>query len=262
MAAGRPRIADPKVLYRLASHLYWELKTVDEPKHKTVDEGLSRIWVDRKKRARLFWEARKAAKLTNNELNELVQGVDERIRMGFLPESERETCIRELTKDTEYERRFTELNAARKKSQKLIPIPGEPEIIDALLSAITPDEVREICADAFPSEAEEVKSPLGPLKVIRPNWPISSMGLLPGYLAQYAPQFIEAKRDRRFPKSGRPTSRFKQLWFLSRALAGAVHGISTRTAVNIIGAIRPDEQQDMARLTKRKRAVKVKKRKK
>lgn len=261
MAAGRPRVADPKVLYGLASHLYWELKTVDEPKHKTVDEGLSRIWVDRKKRARLLWKARKAAKLTNKELNELVQGVEERIQMGFLPESERQTCIRELIKDAEFERRFTEVNAAKKESEKLIPIPGEPEIVDALLSAIKPHQIRAICADAFPSEAEEFKSPLGPLKVIRHNWPISSMSLLPGYLAQYAPEFIEAKRDRRFPKSGRPTSRFKQLWFLSRALAGAVHGISTRTAINLIGAIRPDEQQDMARLTKRKRAVKAKRKK-
>lgn len=248
MTAGRPRTADPKVLYGLASHLYWELKTVNEPKHKTVGEGLSRYRVDRKERARLLWQARKDAKLTPEELAELERGVDERIQKGFLPESERETCIRELTKDAEFERRFGGVNGARRESQKLIPIPGNSEIIDSLLNSITRGQVREICAEGFGTGKAGDSH--------EPTWQVSTGSLLPRTLQGHAARVIEALNDSRYPKSGRKTSRLKQLWFLSRALAGAAQGISTRTAINLLGSVRPDEIGDISKLTKRTRRPK------
>jgi hypothetical protein len=58
-------------------------------------------------------------------------------------------------------------------------------------------------------------------------------------LSSHADQFIEAKNNRRFPGSDRPSNRDKQIWFLSRALAGAVHGIAARTAINLVGSKTP-----------------------
>ena len=253
MAAGRPRKFEIGMLYGYAQHFYWDLKTVDEPKRKTVYEGLSRYWVDRKERARLLWKARKDAKLKPEALADLEREADRQIQKGFLPAAERETFIRESIKSIEFDRRFRLVNRAREDSRKLKTIPGEPEIIDALLSATTPDQIREIAADALPPEAEDIKSPIGPLKVMRPNWPISGESRLPSALSQYASEFIEAKNDPRFPKSGRPTSRRKQLWFLSRALAGAAHGLKTRTAINLIGSVRPDEGVMLSKISKRSR---------
>lgn len=252
MTAGRPRQADPGELYGLATHFYWELRNIDQRKRKTALEGLSRAWVDRKNRARLLWEARKAAKLSAEAEAELRNGVERQIHKGFLAEEQRETFIRGLIKDIESQRRFGLVNAAKEQSQKRIPISGEPEIIDDLLSATTPYRIREICADAF-QKPEAIQSPIGPLFVTRPNWPISSASKLPGSLAQYASQFIAARKHPRFPKSDRPTSRKRKLWFLSRALAGAVCGIQTRTAMNLISSVRPDEAGTLSKVSKRTR---------
>ena len=65
--------------------------------------------------------------------------------------------------------------------------------------------------------------------VVASKWPISVTSPLPMYLSQYADEFIAAKKDPRFPRSGRPTSQLKQFWFLSRVLAGALYGIKPRT---------------------------------
>ena len=58
-------------------------------------------------------------------------------------------------------------------------------------------------------------------------WPIPAGSPFPGYLSQYAEQYVEALRDPHFPRcdiSTRPTSQLKQFWFLSRSLAGHFSG--------------------------------------
>jgi hypothetical protein len=132
-------------------------------------------------------------------------------------------------------------------------VPGEPAIIDKLLRAKSPDRVRRLCADAFLPDQVETNEHFGALTYPRPAWPISGESKLPKYLSEYAERFIEARTDPRFPKSGRPSSRLKQLWFLSRALSGAVHGMATRTAINQIGSVRPDEPRKLSKTTKRTR---------
>lgn len=135
-------------------------------------------------------------------------------------------------------------------------VPGEPEIIDKLLSTDSPDRIRRMCARAF-LPPQRLKGEDGQVyEIPRPAWPISGQSLLPTCLSKYAEQFIEARKDPRFPKSGRPTSRLKQLWFLSRALAGAVHGMATRTAINQIGSVRPDEPAKLSRNTRQTRTPK------
>ena len=137
-----------------------------------------------------------------------------------------------------------------------IRVPGEPDIIDSFLRATTAKEITTICEDAF--STRRIKIGLGLEKEVQvPNWPISAGSILPSALSEFAGEFIAAKNDPRFPSSSRPTSRPKQLWFLARALAGAVQGISTRTAINLIGSRRPDQ---MVEYSKGKRRTKNKRR--
>jgi hypothetical protein len=247
MTAGRKRKIETERLYGLAHHLYWELKT--------VQEGFWRIVVDRKKQERLMRESEDTSRLTAESIAELGKGVDRQIQAGWLPASERENRIRELREDIEFHRQFAGANSARELSQKAVPVRGESDIISELLKASAPAQIRKICADAFITP--EVKDEFGEVREVRvPNWPISGSSFLPSSLSQHAADFIEAKNDPRFPKSGRPTSRLKQLWFLSRALAGAVHGLKTRTAINLIGSVRPDETAQLSKLTKRARRPK------
>lgn len=132
-------------------------------------------------------------------------------------------------------------------------IPGEPEIIDKLLKATSPLRIRKLCANAF-GLPHKYKDRYGNvLFVPQPIWPISSESQLPKFLSDHAAQFIEARKDRRFPKSGRPSSRLKQLWFLSQALAGAAQGMATRTAINQLGSVRPDEPDKISKFIKRTR---------
>jgi hypothetical protein len=133
------------------------------------------------------------------------------------------------------------LRNAAEESQKIIRVPGEPDIVASLLKAKTPQEIQELCKDAFGWGPRETL-PGVVRDVMHANWPISVGSPLPMYLTQYAAEFIAARKDPRFPKSTRrPTSRLKQLWFLSRALAGALYGVKTRTAINLVGSKRPEQ---------------------
>jgi len=242
MPAGRPSLVDRRKLLSLAHYFYWELKSLIEPP--------VRIVLDRKNEERLKLEVEKTASLSTEELAELEGDVDSQIQRGWLLQERRQDRIRELKEEIEFHRQFSGRNAARRLSERETKIPGEPEVLHKLLSAATPEEIAEICSDAFVLMNE--KSFAGePVQVSRPNWPISDGSLLPGSLARHATQFLEAKKDKRFPKSERPTTRKKQLWFLSVALAGAVCGVSIRTAINHIGAFMPERNQDSAQLTKK-----------
>ena len=97
-----------------------------------------------------------------------------------------------------------------------------------------------------------------------PAWPIPPGSPFPGYLSQYAEQYAQALRDPRFPRcdvSTRPSSQLKQFWFLSRALAGALFGVSTRTAINLVGSLRPEqafEESRGAKAARRQRRLRAK----
>lgn len=168
--------------------------------------------------------------------------VDEEIRNGHLSEAQREARLRELEIGGLAVTRDWAERIAVEESTKAIRIPGDPDVFEQLMNAETAEVVIEICKDA-------------------PNWPTSSLGFLPFHLEQHAEEFIAAKNDRRFPRSNRPTNRLKQFWFLSRALAGAVFGVKTRTAINLVGSKTPDQIFDESRFGKpARRQRKVKRR--
>jgi len=255
MGAGRPRQVDPGTLYAFAHQFYWDLKT--------IDEGLFRIHRNRKLMAELEREA-EATKLTEEQSRALDECVEDEVRRGITSEGQKEQRLTLLQGDLLADIKFGKLKEASEISSEQKRVPGEPDIIDSLLAAEAPEAVKKICEDAFTTRvlnlAPEVLSNLGIAKEQRvPNWPISAGSTLPMYLSQFAPEFIAAKNDKRFPKSPRPTNRLKQLWFLSRALAGALYGIKTRTAINLIGSRRPDQ---MAEFSKGKRKTKRTRRRK
>ena len=129
-------------------------------------------------------------------------------------------------------------------------------MVETLLAPdTTPEEIRALCQDAFMTRIITVGSETREVEEY-PAWPIAVGSVVPGYLSKYAEEFVAAKRDPRFPRcdvSRRPTNLCKQLWFLARALAGAVLGIKTRTAINLVGSTRPEGIFDYSRQAKPKR---------
>jgi hypothetical protein len=132
---------------------------------------------------------------------------------------------------------------ARERATKEHKFRGEEEVIRSLLALDTShQQIRELCAEAFMTI--DIKDGSETREVEVSAWPITAGSVLPSYLSRYAEEITEAKHDPRFPRCDvklRPTNLWKQLWFLSRALAGAVCGISTRTALNLVGSLRPEE---------------------
>jgi hypothetical protein len=227
MSAGRPKQVDPSVLYSFAHVFYWEWKT--------LAEGAYRWYVDRPQFEKLKSEA-EATRLTAEQRSALSQGLSEEIRKGWLSSDDRDKRLHELKEGLLFDIKFAKHSTAADLSRKPVRVPGEPDIIARLLSATRPEQVVEICGDAFTTFS--IKSEAGEeIEGRAQNWPVAR---LPMYLSEHAVEFIEAKNDPRFPKSTRPSTQLKQFWFLSRALAGAEYGVTTRTAINLVGSMHPD----------------------
>jgi len=219
-------------LFTFAAQFYWDFRKLAEGRHRRI--------FDKKEYERLAGDPERIPpQLSGEDLAFIAEQIDEEIRSGRLDEVERMNRLRADTESRlELIRRVGHIHAAE-DAWKLKRVPGEPDVIAALFDAKTPEQVRLICEDAF------VTVQLGGRKgatVRMCNWPISGGSMLPSYLEKYAAEFLAAKRDPRFPRSTkRPSTRLKQLWFLSRALAGALHGVTTRTAINLVGSMRPEE---------------------
>jgi hypothetical protein len=106
-----------------------------------------------------------------------------------------------------------------------VPLPAEPTTIVGLFNAESVAEMKAVCRRSTWMRKQ-------------PN------SYLARCLPALAPQFLEAKRDRHYPKSDRNSSVAKQFWFVARALAGATYGLSARRAINIIGPGTPEEIYD------------------
>ena len=241
MPAGRPPKTDPGTIHFFAHDFYWAFRR--------LNEGNFRWAQDEEEEKRLVEEIdAQNIKLSNDQIRALVRWVRDEVAEGRLRETDKIERLRQLgVENLSQTRQWLHGNAAE-QARKQIPIPGKPEVVKALLEAQKPGEVQEICKDAFVPRTMEIGGVTR--EVMWPNWPIPIGSMLPTYLSDYATEFIAAKSDKRFPSSGRPTSQLKQLWFLSRALAGAVFGIKFRTAINLVGSIRPEQTFEASRNAK------------
>lgn len=230
MGAGRPRKVDPGSLYSFAHEFYWNFRTLAEGRHRLV--------LDRIKAQKLESE------LKNLDISmEAAKKADEEIEAGQLPASKKQERCRELEHQLVSTHWFW-AEIAREEAVKEVRIPGEPEVIKELLDpATSADRLREICKDAVMTRTIEIEP--GVVKEVEvPAWPIPVGSPFPTYLSEFAEQYLAALHDPRFPRcdvSIRPSSRLKQFWFLSRALAAALFGVSTRTGINLVGSLRPEE---------------------
>lgn len=254
MPAGGPQKADAGTLYSFAHLFYWDFRV--------IVEGFTRRRLDRVKYEHLSREISKIElQLTSEQQAEIKSKADEAIRDGRLKESERLEWIQQREDSWLLAIRQDALQWAGEEATRQLKVPGEPEVITQLLEAETPDQVREICKDAF----AQVNCQIAPgvfKELTLPNWPINVGSVLPSYLSQYASEIIAARKDPRFPRAtDRPTNRLKQLWFLSRALAGALYGVKTRTAINLVGSKRPEEsfeESNAAKPVRRRAKISVK----
>lgn len=242
MPAGRPSKAEAGTLYSFAHQFYWDFRR--------IAEGRLGSELDKELYARLLDEIGEVNDLDEGQKLALARAVGREIKDGNLKREDMHSRLRELrAENLRVTREYFSSQAHELAQKEVNVVPGKPEVIRGLLDATTAEEVRRICGDAFIRKSFELQP--GILKEISmPNWPISVGSVLPMYLSQYAEQLIAAKNDKRFPVSDRPTSQLKQLWFLSRALAGALFGESVRTAINLVGSIRPEESFQESRNAK------------
>ena len=231
MGTRGPKPLDPGTLYAFAHQLYWDFRRLAEGSHR---------WkFDEQEYKRLLNES-EGIQLSEEQRASIAQCVAEEIQAGRLKETEKEERIRTLEQSTlEMTYEWRQVQAAR-EARKQLKVPGEPDVLELLLRAEDAEQVRKICEDA-------------------PNWPISLGSVLPSYLSQHASAFVAATKDSRFPRSGRPSSQLKQLWFLSRALAGAIFEVKTRTAINLVGSNRPEQIFEGSRAGKSARKKRRKK---
>jgi hypothetical protein len=245
MRTGRPRLVEPAKLYTFAHEFYWDFRA--------LADGNVRWGVDRDKYRQLIKEI-DTQPLPADDYDKMLHArqVEDEIRAGRLEVAQREERLQELERKELSKRRPWLRTFAADDAEKEIRIPGDPDTLKELLRARTAERVRRICEDAYTYRQIEV-SPGVMRKCKVRNWPLDVGSTLPSYLSVFAGQFVKAKRDPRFPRSNRPTSQLKQLWFLSRALAGAVFGESTRTAINLVGSLRPEQMFEESGAAKHKR---------
>jgi hypothetical protein len=244
-SAGRPARVAPGTLYAFACEFYWDFQRLDEGSHRirfdqTAFNRFEQRFELRRQKQRL--------RVFDNQRDAVERAIDDDIRSGRLDGSLRADRLRQLLESQQFINRSWWLTETAGKLTTAEWIPGKPDVLNALLDTQRAEQVRQICIDTMNSLFEG-----NGLPTMECPLPYGSM-LLPT-IAEHAPAFIAAKKTKgsRFPKSSRPSSRRRQWWFLSRALAGALFGIAARTAINLVGSVRPDAAFEVSRDAKRAR---------
>ena len=239
MGRRGPKPISRKALHDLANELYWAFRQ--------LGEGYSKDFFDRHRYEQIKRDPRSRNFLNDEEAAEFERR-DSGIRAARLSYREKESRFRQLQAKTN----LRQLGIVYEKAYRCSRMPGKPEVVRALLTSHSAAEVRQICKGAFRLRVVDVYQPMssegGPRCVLAGqhrtkvlNWPIINGDRLPNFLLRYAEQFVVAKTDARYPASTRMTSELKRLWYLSRTLAGASLGITTRSAINVLGSLKPKE---------------------
>lgn len=239
MGKRGPKPVAPESLYAFAHQFYWDFKR--------LLQGRSRSGFDERGYKQRIEELEKThLSLSEEEIGHLERTINNEILMRRVKKAERASRLRDLMEsDLNMKKEWLRQEAAMDATRQL-KVPGEPRVLKALLGARSAERVRIICRDAYVPREIEIKPGVRTTIETR-NWPIARGSVLPMNLSRYAEQFVAAKNDPRYPRSMRRTNTLKQLWFLSRALAGAVFGLKTRTAINLVGSLRPEEIFDQSR---------------
>ncbi len=140
MAAGRPQKADPGTLYAFAHQFYWDFRR--------LAEGGSRWRLDEEKYQRLISESENV-QLDDQQKSHLEQYVEDEVRAGRLDPAQKQNRLRDLEESTLWATRTGYRMEAGHEARKQLRIPGEPDVLDTLLKAEAPEQVRLICEDAF-----------------------------------------------------------------------------------------------------------------
>lgn len=113
-------------------------------------------------------------------------------------------------------------------------VPDGEQILSELFSVTNKKQLVEVCKRRLPPSFINEIDPTT-LMVAKQHKVYDRLGKL---LLANADKFIAAKNDPRFPSSSRESSYEKRIWFVARVLAGAIHGLSSRTALDRIPASR------------------------
>jgi hypothetical protein len=112
-----------------------------------------------------------------------------------------------------------------------------PAALALLLKAKTRAEVHRLASLLFPGQGDPDQGNLWPEIQQETDFPSVHY-----CLTHYAEDLIAAMEYRLFPRSERPFSNIKRLWFLSRALAAAHLKVKLSTALNMVTAETPEER--------------------
>jgi hypothetical protein len=183
----------------------------------------------------------KGLRLSTDDLEKACGKADREIQEGRVGADKREMIANDFTyihyMSVDATLRAQAVENARVDTQ----LPEMCGVLQRLEGAKTPEDVGAICKEAFRIDRQEVRA--GELKEISiAVWPIEPDSQFPIYLSIHAQQFLEAKNKPKFPKSDRPSSRRKRIWFYACALAAAVQGLKTRTAINLLGQNPPEQE--------------------
>jgi hypothetical protein len=177
-------------------------------------------------------------KLNYGERSQIEEAVEDEIDAGQLLAVNRRETVRDLETIRSLEKNSRMWRRAARDAKRSITRPAQPAVLQALLAATEPDQVRAICRTAFKRVRAEIRPGVFDYVTVA-NWPIEDGSQFPFYLSKHAEQFLSAKKEKKFPKaSNRPSSRDRQLWVFSCALAGAVHDTASRTVINLLGSRR------------------------
>ena len=128
-AVGRPRRVDPGTLYAFAHQFYWDFRR--------IAEGTRRWRLDRE-RYEQFTKGLEDMQFTDNEDRlRHQQIVDDEIRTGRLQPSQREERLSDIEDSENWARRESYRQEAADEALKEIKVPGEPDVIRALLDPDT-----------------------------------------------------------------------------------------------------------------------------
>jgi hypothetical protein len=175
---------------------------------------------------------------------------EEMICNGRLTQAEREEKFRELERDMGMAIDFRTYDSAFEISMIKIQRNANPDALLDLLAATTAERVREVCETQLSSDPLETIDPImlvnpGHFVNRRPRKRPKVLSDFAQSIHYYAEQFIAAKNHRKFPNGRtRKSTLLEKLWFLSRALAGAIYTREVGTVLNLIPSTRPDQITD------------------